>query len=70
MPRLAALGNASDQLKVVKLAMGVLGVELIGFDIMDDQVRKGARYGECQVGYYFDLRSSRSPSRIYQTPHT
>jgi hypothetical protein len=52
MPRLAALGNASDQLKVVKLAMGMLGVELIGFDIMDDQLRNGARY------VYFGLAPS------------
>ncbi len=52
LPQLKALARAGDFIKYVKIALGALGVELIGFDIMDDQLSRGGRY------VYFGLAPS------------
>jgi hypothetical protein len=41
---MAAAGKAADFVKMIKYAMGMLGIEIIAFDIMDDQTKRGGVY--------------------------
>jgi hypothetical protein len=44
IPQLSALARGAEFVKLIKIAMGALGIEFVGFDIMDDNRMRGGRY--------------------------